>query len=321
MKDDLSAVADKIGKMLKLAEKAGTPEEAAAATARAQEWLEKYNLTMSDVKREGEKGTGSGKRTQEKYRGGFYLYERRVWGAVAELNFCLYFCYDEWVDLDKPRVNRRGHMQYYKKISRHRVVGRVVNVRATEAMAVYLLSAIERILRNRLGNDNSQLLSRWAVSFREGAVHAIVRKIQARRELKLEAERERQLKEAERAAKGHSSATAMTVLTYIDAETDANNDFLYGEGWSAARAAERAEAAAERAQREAEMARLAEEDPEEHARLEKERRERARRRARRGGGGRADREPDWSAWTSGNEAGRKIGLDPQTEKTERRALR
>ena len=322
-------VRDRVAKMLRLAERAGTPAEAEAAMAKVQTYLERYNLSIASVKEHEESGIGAGRRTDEKHRGGFYAYERRVWEAVAELNFCLYFCYRRTEKRERPVTwNKTWRANNFRRVWEHQVVGRVHNVAATRAMATYLLQVVERLVRERLRthehwrvlpgqSENSQMRSRWAVSFREGAAESIVSRLEDRRAAAISEERARQRAAAERRAAGAAADTAVTLLTYVDAETDANNDYLYGEGWSARQAAQRAEHAAQRRQALEEAARWAAEHPEEAKKQEEERRKREERNARRrrGGyrGGYAEDKTDWSAWRAGREAGAAVGLDPQAE--------
>lgn len=119
----------KIEKLLNLAAKAGTPEEAASATAKAQELLAKYNLDSAVLEtNSGDKG----KREQSKVDGGTYSYQRGLWRAVAALNFCFYWS-QKYRTPDKVRQNVYVHGKYagkkYVQVMRrrHAIVGRTVN--------------------------------------------------------------------------------------------------------------------------------------------------------------------------------------------------
>lgn len=321
-------IVERVQKLLTLAANNQNPEEAASATAKAQELLAAYNLDMAAV--EEASGKRSGKREDAKLKGGVYEYQRDLWRAVAQLNFCLYWTQrtggwedrrkrDEWSgELRLQKVWKRGYQ--------HRLVGRMVNTAASKAMAQYLEQEIERLLRKRLGDEpganksyvTKMLFSKWAVSFREGAAASVIEKVYDRRREFLSEERRKKM-EAEAAARtagreGVSTATALTLHTYIDQETDANMDFLYGEGWSAKQALERAERARKEKEADDAYTAWAEANPEEAAKEEakrqKESRSRSSRRTRSYGGG--GKEIDRSAYYSGMDAGKSISLDLQT---------
>src|ERR1700720_1931730 len=94
---DLDAVVARVQKILALGRRGGTEAEAAAAMAKAGEYLARYNLDMARVE-----GAAAGPQAREKVsqQTGQYLYQRSLWKAVARLNFCLCFHYQE---LDKYR--------------------------------------------------------------------------------------------------------------------------------------------------------------------------------------------------------------------------
>jgi hypothetical protein len=159
-------------------------------------------------------------------------------------------------------------------------------------------------------DKHGQFFSSWAVAFREGVVDEVVSKLDARRRKVTEAERKK-ARAAQRAAEGAaSSATALTLSTFVDAEHDANIDFMYGEGTSAEWAAERACRAADLAAEEARLAQLARDDPAAYAEAERERRKRERRRS-----GRAApaRHVDRGGYWAGREAGEGVGIDQQAD--------
>lgn len=306
----MNDAADKIAKLFQLAENNPSQEQAAEALRKAHELMVKHNLTRASV--EQAKG-GKARRQEEMIRGGMYLWQRRLWKAVAELNFCLYWSSKQLVH---ERVRGRVGPRW---IWHHDMVGRVDNIAAARHMAEYLQQAIERLVRERLGPDQrGMIFSRWAVSFREGAAEDIMRRVWDRNR-ELRAESEKRAEAARRAAtdaqtEGQSSATALTLQVYIDQETDANIDFVYGEGTAAQWAAEEAEKARLEQMSEAEYTKWAAANPEEA-------RERAasEKAAGRGGGGRV-RERDWGAFYAGQEAGSKISIDPQVGSGNRRRL-
>jgi hypothetical protein len=323
--DEQRKAIDQIEKLLRLAGKNTNQNEAAAATAKAQDLLAKFNLDMSII--EQSSGATAGRREDTKFEGGLYHFQREVWEAVAQLNFCFYWNQYSW-DPNKKSMSRRNRRlrasdsEYTRSLGmggytfQHRVVGRTVNVRATKNMADYLLTTIERMARERFP-EPSQFFTRRAVSYREGLAEAVIGKVFDRRRHLLKQEEMTQ-RDAKRAAdkmqrEGVSTATTLTLSSLRKSEHDANVDFIYGEGTSARWAAEEAERA--------EAARIADEahtawakaNPEEAAKQEEERRK-AR---RRGGGGRASyrdtKERDYGAYYEGQDAGKSISIDPQAE--------
>lgn len=326
----------KIEKLLRLAGKNTSQAEASSAAAKAQELMTRYNLDMATV----EQGSDSGKREDAKLSGGLYHYQRDLWYAVAELNFCLHwsqYVYDKDKTGRRKATRRDVIMSAYDdrpipilregqiiKVQGgyrfvHQVVGRKVNVAATRVMAEYLEQVIERLTRERLNGEGSQFFTRWAISYREGIASTIIDKIYQRRQHLIRAEqrkqREADKRAAEAAAAPFSSATALMLSDYVKSEHDANMDVVNGEGWSARVALARAEAAREAAEEEACYVAWAKTNPEEAAKQEaKEREARKKDRYR---GGRADyrdrKQTDYGAYRSGEEAGKNVSLDQQTD--------
>ena len=285
-------VLKRIQSLMNLAAKNTSEGEAASAAAKAQELLERYNLTAEHV--EG-KSLGSGAREQVAVEGGFYRFQRMMWESVANLNFCLY-----WVGY-KQRGNE------YRFTRCHMLVGRRVNVAATRVMATYLQGVVDRLTVDRLGDSGERLYGNWANSYKLGVSSRVCQKLRERRSEVLAAEAARRAAE-ERASDNASTSTALTLSVYIDRETDANFDFVYGEGWSAKRAAA---AARQRAWR-ASYTKWAAANPEAAAEAE------ARRRETRGGRSRGSSSTDRidrSAYWSGYDDGANVSIDPQVDKT------
>jgi hypothetical protein len=312
--DQLVAIR-RVEKLLTLSKRGGTEAEAEAAAAKAQELLELYNLDMAKISAAGGGGVDSGRREQMAVRGGARSWERELWGAVARLNFCLHFTRSVRIE-----IVRKGQKRS-RVTSEHVVIGRTINVRLTQSIANYLRDAIERILRERNGNDPSQLHSNWSNSFRRGAFDRLCERLENRRNEKLAEERERQAK-ATRDAAGYSSGTALVLSNYIDQENDANYDFLYGEGFSARQAQARAERAEARRRQQEEHTRWAAENPEEARELERKRREEqealSKKWANRGKGSRGGKvgpDIDNGAYWSGYDRANEVGLDDQVQST------
>lgn len=314
-----------IQKLLNLAAKNPSQEEAAAASAKAQELLVKYNLDAALIERAS--GVADGKREDVKTKGGFYTYQRSLWSAVAQLNFCMYWTQEYTDRIERTRGVNAG-IDRIKLRKRHRLVGRMVNTAATVAMATYLEQTIERFVRERLGGDNNQLFSHYAMSYREGMADKLRAKVGARFRERLAEDKRKEAeareKEINEGAPTEGGGHSLTLSSYVKSEADANNDFLYGEGWSARERAEtarlRAEAAKARADQEAAWAAYAAAHPEEARKAEEEarkERERDQKRWSRGGrgsrGGSAGKERDENAYYAGREAAEGVSLDRQAE--------
>lgn len=308
--DAQQTVLAKVAKLLQLAAKAGTEAEAASAAAKANELMEAYNITTSQLERA--QGALSGKREQAAQAGGMYEYQRRLWHWVAELNFCVYW---------HGRKLTLCPDKKYRRRSFHQLVGRTVNVAAARALGEYLQQAVERLCRERLhekGEGSAQFYSRWAVSYREGVSDAICLKLSERRELKLSEARAEAEAQAQRAMQGTSTATALTLRDVVEREREANLDFVFGEGYSAKRAAERARQAKAEAEADAEYAQWAAAHPEEaRAQAEKDRRKNERS-ARRSFA--KEKPTDWGAYSAGREAGRGVSIDLQADDAKHRRL-
>lgn len=300
---------DILRKLNKLLQTKGTTEaEASSRIAKAQELLATYNLTMDDVERAGDDG---GKRAEEKLEGGFYLWERSLWIAVAELNFCWCIPWYDWVEM--KRFNRAAGRTrvWWRKKRQFRIIGRQVNIAATKAMAGYIVQTCNRLALERLHGDARQQLGSWAVSFREGIAARVQEKLTERRHQYLSEERAKQRAAEKMAMQGHSTATGVTLAKLSRSEADANNDFVMGEGWTAAQAAARAERATWRRMDEQQRTAWAAANPEEAQRQAA--RDRSEARAR-NGRGRAPREryvSDPGAYRAGYEAGEHVGIDMQ----------
>lgn len=310
-------VLERVEKLLKLAGKNTNEAEAQSATEKAMALLEEHNLTMGEVERE---GGGAGKRAEEKYVGGFYQWERDLWHQIAHLNFCWY-----WHSWGYERTGKNPEFaeaagidrRKRKKVWRHTLIGRKVNIAATRIMAEYLMQVINRLTKERLRNDNTQLLSRWATSFREGMSDRIRERLEDRREKLLEAEREKERAAAKMAMDGASTATGLTLGTVEEQEHAGNYDHVYGEGAYARKKAAELEQRAQEAMfsrmSEDEYTRWAADHPEQAA--ERAARERRANRRRSSSGSASTKETDWSAYKAGYAEGDRVSLDQQTGET------
>jgi hypothetical protein len=335
MDDATRKAIDKIEKLARLAEKAGTPEEAAAATAKYQELLLAYNLDMSVVEQNAGK---SGKRLDEMVSGGAYTYQRELWQSIAQLNFCFYWTMKVRVKDPNSYAAKRKR----KFTTTHRLVGRQVNVIATKNMAEYLEQTINRLCSEKMGEEGKsvQFYSSYAISFREGVADAVIRKIIKRRR-EAEAEERKRDETLKKAAGETSTATALTIAGLKDREKQANYDFLHGEGAWAKKIAQEEQDEKEWAKRQAAQAKAIAEaerayaewaaaNPEEAAREAKKEAARERARIKAAERREANRRPRYyretaadmrresSAYFSGQEAGERISIDPQVKSDSKR---
>lgn len=240
---NMDAVLDRIVKLLKLAGNNPNSHESASAAAKAQEIMTQYNLDMGSIERKS--GAADDKREKEAVEGGFYKYNRDLYAAVAALNFCMHWIGEGMVPFDKENATNAqmrdwrnaGKPENFKTLRKiHQLIGRRVNVAATKVMASYLEQAVERILREEMEAYNygsNMLYSKWAMSFREGAVANLVERIQEERD-RAEEERAKKAK-AEKTRAAHPSAapstsTALTLTDYTKSEEIGNYDARYGEG-------------------------------------------------------------------------------------------
>lgn len=309
---------DKAMKVLEMARRQkGNEAEAEVAAAKFQELLVKYNLDAAQVEAAG--GKASGKREEKKVRGGFYKHQEDLWAWAAEVNFCLHWCVAHWEKSEVTHTRRDGSTYTYtdyKRQKRHEIVGRTHNVAATVALAEYLEEAIERVVMEELHNDNRMRFSNYAVSMRKGMAAKLCNKMYERREQLLSEEKvaRQKAEDAARraAAAGASTSMDVSLADFSKTERDANMDHVFGEGYSAKKAAERAERAQRKAREEAEYAAWAAAHPEEARAQEEERRkEREKRDKRRSRGSRADDNTNYSAFNRGYAKAEEIGLDPQ----------
>lgn len=226
-----SKIVERIKKLLALAANNPNEHEAQQAAAKAQTLLEEHNL---DVAQLGHTAQGRPRKDQ-KQKGGLYGWQRNLWKAVAELNFCHYWS-----------IKGLAAGSTYE----HRILGSNVNVLSTQLMAEYLQGAIEKLAQQWAKEQGMKsVFVREAIAYREGMAARIVERLQAARARKIREERAR---EAERkAAANHPGAapttTALTLVDVQQTEADLNNDYLNGweEGTTAAnRAADKARQAA-----------------------------------------------------------------------------
>lgn len=322
-------VLEKVEKLFRLAAKNPNPEEAASATAKAQELLVAYNLSAEIV---GETGSaGDAKRERQQILGGMYKYQRELWYAVANLNFCLHWNVQKYTERNTRTKAWDGSWRYGKvpyMRNQHVIVGKRINARMTITMGQYLEQAIERLVKERYPENSQRFLSD-AVAYREGIADELYWRLLERRRQLVQEEQERRTRNAQ--AAGVSTSQALTLGSLSEQENDANMDFLYGEGYSAKKRADRAARAEAQRRAEEEYTRWAQANPEEAAKEERKREKDLERRSKRNSGGpgsrggmtgQEKRQSRGSYW-QGREQGKKLGIDQQASdrRTETKALR
>lgn len=317
---------DKIGKLLAVAASTKNDEERDAFTQRAMDLIAQNNLDMAAIT-EGGASAAAAKRADEKHKGGLYQFQRDLWQAVADLNFCMYW---NLYTYDKEKVSKYWIRKYGGKANvpdwrkggyhfQHRLVGRTVNIAGTLAMCTYLEQTMDRLVRERLPNNPGDWWGSWAVAYREGMADEIVKKIYARRKEVL-AEEQRKAQEArdaelEKTKGAESTGTSITLVTVKKQEEEANYDFLHGDGAFARRMAQRAKWAQEQKEADEAYTAWAKANPEEARKQEEERRKASRRRtswnAGTGSGPKRAGDKHSGAYWAGREKGESISIDPQ----------
>lgn len=307
-----------IRRIQKLLELSNNPNEneASAAAAKVTELLAQYNLDLAVIRQTAVAGgtvVAEEKREKTKVnRSAMYAWQRELWAAIAESNFCWHWVVDEWTG----KYDRSFNRTYVK---RHVILGSESNAKAATILGEYLCDTIERLLPY----PNTERLSRSAISWRTGCAETLKQRINTQTaELK------------ERKAAEGASSTALTLRDVFQKEYEANYDAQYGEGAYARKLANDAEWDAARAEREASYAQaeaeeealrvkaLADETPaqrERRLKREEKEEEAQRKRNRRASNAywnKQDRENakiDRSAYRQGIEAGVSISLSKQVD--------
>lgn len=299
-----------------------TEAEAESRVAKAQELLEKYNLDMASIGG----GTPNNARNDKIRKGGLYSWQRKLWKAVAELNFCHYLS-----------VKGLAKGSTYE----HRLIGSHGNVIATEVMASYLQETIEKLAQAwAKENGHKSVFVREAIAYREGMTNRVAYKLQQRRDAVLEEDRKREEERKQREAQSGQASTshALTLVDIISTEADFNNDYLNNwELGTTARRRHEANLRQEAAMAEYRARRAAMTDEEKEAErkrteewLEKYHKDEAKRQKRRNktppkpryrkATPEEERAGLW-AFREGQMDGDKVGIDPQATNERREALK
>lgn len=297
----------RIEKLLRLANNNPNEHEASSALQMAQQLADAWNI---DIAQMGGKSTKTGSRTDQKFGGGLYPYQRTLYKAIAELNHCMYW---------HEKGLQRGEKY------RHRLLGSALNVKLARQMAEYLQGAVESITRQDFCHGiANNYFKKDAHVFREGMVDRIVQTIQQKRYD--DAKEQARKREEEMARAGPTGNSIVIIDDVVMREYAANYDHLYGEGAYAAREAREAEHKAAREKARQDYEQWCKDNPEEYAkaleaeaaRQRKYAKEEAKRAARRKAPtySRKPTKYDSDAYWQGQNAGAKVRLDPQVEKAE-----
>jgi hypothetical protein len=224
---------DKIRKLLNLARDGGATEgEASVALEKAREIMATNNLSMAQLEAAGQDAGEGSKRLKTGLSGkALYKYQQSLMRTVADVNFCAVV-----VDYKIVRV---GKADQYRDVG-YTIIGREHNVAATLGMFDYLNTSLERIVTPHLVS-NAQRLSRWAISFKEGAAQRLSERLRDRHaEVLREQSAAARAQQAAQSSSPASGALVVVMEDFAQAEADANYEHRMGlqPGEAAARRAE-----------------------------------------------------------------------------------
>lgn len=214
-------VLDKVRKLMTLANDGGATEgEANAALEAAQAIMAKNNLTMAQLEAAGKSGGEGAARLKSQLKGkAGYSYQQQLMLTVAQTNHCTVLTTYVW------KGNRRMATGYA-------LIGREANVAAALGMFDYLNQSLERIVTPFIKGDNTQRLSKAAISFKEGAAQRLQERL-SERFYAAQAEQSAAARAQRKAAQATGSGTGLVVVMedFAEAERHANSDFRHG--WEA----------------------------------------------------------------------------------------
>lgn len=212
---DITKIAEKIKKLLALANNNTNENEASLAMEKVQEILSTYNLTMAQVEStvngNGKKDEGRVKTKIEK--SAMYDYQIHLMHTIADTHFCLYF-------LGRYTYQNPKTLKYSTR-KRHVLVGKEANVLASQMLFDYLNSTIDKLVNGIYPPPTN--LCKSAVSWREGCSQRLQERL---REKKAEADR----KQEEQARQTPHNGMALILLSDVrKSERNLNYDFYYGD--------------------------------------------------------------------------------------------
>lgn len=251
MSDNIENIARRIQKLLALAGNNTNENEATAAAEKAMALAAEHGLELAQLEVKAETNvTPGGKREKRSHdRAAMYKYQQTLMRAVAETHFCVYM-------INEVTAMSCGKM---RKVKRHVLLGRDVNVQLVTMLYDYLADTMDRLLPWQ----GMEKRGKQALLWLEGCADRLAFRLNAKRR-EMERDSKRRAQEAAARAKHPGSAPSENALVLSDvysSEDDYNIDFQYGyepgttarrrAQWEAEYAVRRAENEALRAERQA----------------------------------------------------------------------
>lgn len=207
------ALVAKVKKLLNLSrDPNATENEIELAAAHAQRIMLEHNITIAQAEAADTSARSLVQRLKGEAKGkAMYEWQRSLMATVATTNFCMTFRKTAWSGNKTKQVG-------------YEVIGREENVVAVTETFDYLTSTIERLAREFVGGDHLQLMSRKAMSFKEGAAARLQTRINRQHREAMAAQKAA----AEEARASSSNALAVVMEDFAEAERCANEDFRRG---------------------------------------------------------------------------------------------
>lgn len=222
-------VLNRVRKLLAVANDGrGNENEAANAAAMAQSIIAEYGLEMAQLA-DKPSDDPSAKRTKASHnRAAMYSYQRKLMEAIAAAYFCRYF-------INEEHAESFGKM---RKVKRHVLLGRAINVQAATMVYDYLVDTMDRLLPWQGMEKRGKNALLWL----DGCSDRLAERMKQKR-IDMEAESKRkQQEEAMRSRHpGAAPGNALVLSDLYSNEDDLNEDFMQGlePGTTAARRKER----------------------------------------------------------------------------------
>lgn len=211
------AVLSRVRKMLAFAnDKRGNENETANAAALAQQIIAEYGLELAQLESHTATAADTSRGKVQHDRAAMYAYQRGLMEGIAKTHFCRYFTTEIYAE-------SFGKM---RKVKRHVLLGRSINVQAATMIYDYLVDTMDRLLPWQ-GTDKR---GREALLWLEGCSARLVERLaEKRREMQRESEAKRREDEVRSRHPGAtSSGTALVLADAYSSEDDFNSDFLAG---------------------------------------------------------------------------------------------
>jgi hypothetical protein len=203
-----TSIKNRITKLMALAGNNSNEHEAAAASAKVQALLAEYNLEMSQIIDTDEDAVVDPDAVREKQADVVTTstdWERRLFGAIAENNFCM--GYRKWTADDDVAV--------------FTLIGRKMNVAATLSVYGYLIGAIARL------NPYQDKRTKAHRSWQEGCADRLRSRLNEQRwEQERVSRNERAAQAASEGPRGNGSDIILSDV--YSSESDLNQEVYYG---------------------------------------------------------------------------------------------